>query len=87
MIIQFMLLRITHRYYIIISNIYETFIKRSNDQPKTQREHVRLVVPRLQLPPGDTLEVESNLQKMPMRMTRSVLDFQKELVMGAKQHV
>ena len=53
-------------------------LKRSNDQPKTQREHVRLVVPTLQLPPGDTLDGESNLQKMPMRMTRSVLDFQKE---------
>ena len=48
---------------------------------------MRLAVPTLQLPPGDTLDGESNLQKMPIRMTRSVLDFQKELVMGAKQHV
>ena len=67
--------------------MYMKHLKRSNDQLKTQREHVRLVVPTLQLPPGDTLDGESNLQKMPMRMTRSVLDFQKELVMGAKQHV
>ena len=67
--------------------MYETFLKRSNDQLKTQREQVRLVVPTLQLPSGDTLDGESNLQKMPMRMTRSVLDFQKELVMGAKQYV